>query len=126
MKGRDWLSRPERDRAPKALKLLESAQGLFMLEGNIDRRRGLANPIPHRLNSRTFMQRWCLHILPKGFTKSRWYGGYHGSKRAQYLELCRQLLSIKPDDQAPKQVESESSIESDSRRCPHGVGLEAD
>ncbi|MCA9192679.1 MAG: transposase, partial [Planctomycetales bacterium] len=88
-----------------------------------DRRRGLANPIPHRLNSRTFMQRWCLHILPKGFTKSRWYGGYHGSKRTQYLERCRQLLRIKPDHQAPNQVESESSIESDSRRCPHCDGL---
>ncbi|MCA9193837.1 MAG: hypothetical protein KDB03_18825 [Planctomycetales bacterium] len=55
--------------------------------------------------------------------KSRWYGGNHGSKRTQYLELCRQLLRIMPDDQALSQIEAEDNDESDSRRCPHCDGL---
>lgn len=33
-----------------------------------------------------------MHILPKSFTKSRCYGGYHGSKREDYLAQCRSLL----------------------------------
>jgi hypothetical protein len=39
-----------------------------------------------------FLRRWSLHILPKGFTKSRRCGGYHGSKREDYLAQCRSLL----------------------------------
>ena len=35
-------------------------------------------------------------ILPKGYTRSRSYGGYHSSKRVDYLELCRQLLPAAP------------------------------
>ena len=39
-----------------------------------------------------------MHILPKGYTRSRSYGGYHGSKRADYLEHCRHSLGITTDD----------------------------
>ena len=38
-----------------------------------------------------------MHILPKGYTRSRAYGGYHGTKRAAYLDGCRQLLGIADD-----------------------------
>ena len=34
-----------------------------------------------------------MHILPKGYTRSRQFGGYHGTKRAEYLERCRELLA---------------------------------
>ena len=47
---------------------------------------------PFRLSGRQFVHQWSQHILPKGFTKSRAYGGYHNTKRTAYLPLCRDLL----------------------------------
>ena len=32
------------------------------------------------------MRRWCLHILPKGYTKTRSFGGWHNRRREAYLE----------------------------------------
>jgi hypothetical protein len=34
-----------------------------------------------------------MHSLPKGYTRSRHFGGYHGRKRAAYLASCRALLA---------------------------------
>ena len=87
------------------------------------RRSRMAKAVPHRLEcSRSFMDRWCLHILPKGFTKTRWYGGYHGTNKAKYLKLCRQLLQIQaPDEQLHTEVNPEEEP-SPSRSCPHCEG----
>lgn len=55
------------------------------------------------LSGHEFLRRWSLHILPKGFTKTRCYGGYHGTVRATYLEQCRGWLSptaLPPDEAA--------------------------
>jgi len=41
-----------------------------------------------------FVRRWSLHILPKGLTKTRCYGGYSNHHRKRYLEECGRLLSI--------------------------------
>jgi hypothetical protein len=49
---------------------------------------------PFPLKGTEFVRRWTMHILPKGYTRSRSYGGYHGTKRAAYLDRCRQLLRI--------------------------------
>lgn len=35
-----------------------------------------------------------MHILPKGYTRSRSFGGYHGGKRQDYLNRCRESLTI--------------------------------
>jgi hypothetical protein len=43
-----------------------------------------------------FVRRWAMHILPKGFTKTRRYGGFSGSQHQEYLERCQELLSIEP------------------------------
>ena len=43
-----------------------------------------------------FVRRWAMHVLPKGYTRSRCYGGYHGAKRQAYLQLCRELLPPPP------------------------------
>jgi hypothetical protein len=53
---------------------------------------------PFPLRGVEFVRRWVLHVLPKGYTRSRSYGGYHGSKRADYLQRCRQLLEITTDE----------------------------
>ena len=53
---------------------------------------------PFTLKGTEFVLRWSIHILPKGYTRSRSYGGYHNGKRRAYLKLCRDLLSIVPDE----------------------------
>jgi hypothetical protein len=55
---------------------------------------------PFSLRGTEFARRWTMHILPKGYTRSRSYGGYHGAKRAAYLGCCRELLEITDDDSA--------------------------
>ena len=37
-----------------------------------------------------------MHVLPKGYTRSRSFGGYHTGKRKDYLNRCRELLPIAP------------------------------
>jgi len=80
-------------------------------------------PRPYRLSGRQFMQRWSLHILPKGFTRSRCYGGYHGSKRTAYLEQCKELLGLsdQADDHitAPESESADASNPDSHRKCPH-------
>jgi hypothetical protein len=84
------------------------------------RRRGMNKSEPYRLSSIQFMRRWAIHILPKGFTRSRCYGGYHGSKREAYLHRCRQLLSTLPDEVPAQKAEpDEDSDSSQERTCPH-------
>jgi hypothetical protein len=41
-----------------------------------------------------FVRRWALHILPKGYTKTRRYGGYSNYHRKRYLAECQVLLSL--------------------------------
>lgn len=54
------------------------------------------NPqVEHTISGTELVRRWSLHILPKGFPRSRRYGGYHGSRCAWYLETCRELLRLK-------------------------------
>ncbi len=48
--------------------------------------------VPITLETLEFMRRWCLHILPRGFTKTRCYGGWHNRRRETYLERCAILL----------------------------------
>ena len=40
-----------------------------------------------------FVRRWCLHILPRGFTKTRRFGGLTNHHSARYLNECRTLLN---------------------------------
>jgi len=62
------------------------------------------------------MQRWSLHVLPKGFTRSRCYGGYHGSKRTAYLQQSRELLDVVKDSATQ---ESELTDPESNPKCPH-------
>ena len=89
------------------------------------KKRGMNAPRPYRMSARQFMQRWTLHILPKGFTRSRCYGGYHGSKRQAYLARCRELLPAEQTaepEPAPDALPPEGSSESGLRRCPRCDG----
>jgi predicted RNA-binding Zn-ribbon protein involved in translation (DUF1610 family) len=84
--------------------------------------RGMNAPRTYRLTAREFMQRWTLHILPKSFTRSRAYGGYHGTKRAAYLKQCRQLLAPldTPEELPPQATEiAAQGEEASGPKCPH-------
>ena len=47
--------------------------------------------VPVRLSGVEFTRRWSLHILPKGFTRTRCYGGYSSRYRKRFIALCHQL-----------------------------------
>ncbi|MFN9603071.1 MAG: transposase, partial [Planctomycetota bacterium] len=53
-------------------------------------------PVEVSLSRVEFVQQWSLHILPKEFTKSRYFGLWSGSKRRKYMELCRALAPVAP------------------------------
>lgn len=74
-------------------------------EGNLPRE----FPLP----GKEFVRRWAMHILPKGYTRSRCFGGYHGSKRKDYLHRCRELLPIATSQPPPAE-----RIEPSLPKCP--------
>jgi hypothetical protein len=96
-------------------------------------RNGMPKPKPFRLTHRQFMQRWTMHILPRGFVRSRCYGGYHGKNRTAYLARGNELLtppSPAASDQAalspaePERLKIEVAA-LDTERAPLETGPEA-
>ena len=71
------------------------------------------------LKGTEFVRRWTMHILPKGYTRSRSYGGYHGTKRAVYLARCRELLGIAVDDDPARTDDPIDDREASGPTCPH-------
>ena len=51
---------------------------------------------PYTLPGAEFTRRWAMHILPKGFVKSRCFGGFSCRHRGTYLDCCRTLLEAAP------------------------------
>jgi hypothetical protein len=81
-------------------------------------------PEPVSLKGTEFVRRWTMHILPKGFTRSRSYGGYHGTKRAAYLDSCRQLLKTADNDPLSTDDRLDDATPS-GPMCPHcGVAMQ--
>ena len=62
---------------------------------------------PFPLSGKEFVRRWSMHILPKGYTRSRRFGGYHGSKHQAYHSLCRKLLVTSDSPPAPSAEQTE-------------------
>ena len=82
-----------------------------------------------------FVQQWSLHILPKDYTKSRFYGAWSGRKRSTYMDQCRaltfiadsaasQALALERTETAsdePDPVEEKKQAKS-QQQCPHCQG----
>jgi hypothetical protein len=69
-----------------------------------------------------FLRCWTLHILPKGFTKSRCYGGWSNTRRAAYQQQCERLQPPPPSPAADLPDPPAPALESppDERlKCPH-------
>ena len=78
--------------------------------------------VPVSLPTLEFIRSWTLHILPKGFTKARCYGGWSNTRRQAYQQQCQQLQPLPPlitaDLADTSQPDSESPLE-EMRKCPH-------
>jgi hypothetical protein len=71
------------------------------------------------LETSEFVRSWTLHILPKGFTKARCYGGWSNTRREDYLQLCKQLQPIPPIAAAVPTESREAEPQSETvRKCP--------
>lgn len=74
-------------------RLVSDDAGVVTFQARIgDKTGGSKQTIPVRLPGAEFVRRWCLHILPKGYTKTRRFGGYANHHRKRYLAECRSLL----------------------------------
>ena len=85
-----------------------------------DKRTG--NPSePSRLTGVEFTRRWALHILPKGFVKSRCFGGFSCRHRKAYLSRCRELLEgEQPESESAEAPAQEPAEEpKPAIACPH-------
>jgi len=75
--------------------------------------------VPVTMSGVEFTRNWSMHILPKGFTRSRFFGGWTNTKRRDYLEL---VASLQPkSDQVPSEDEEKqpSDIqEKKQKACP--------
>lgn len=106
-------------------RLLSVENGAVTFVARSKNKRAGNPPVEVSLSANEFLRRWCLHILPKGFTKARYYGGYHGSKRDEYLKLCEQLLPTQPTPSlAPDAPQTTSSsitsepVAATTPKCP--------
>jgi hypothetical protein len=60
--------------------------------------------VPVSLPTLEFIRCWTLHILPKGFTKARCYGGWSNTRRAAYQQQCERLQPPPPSPDPPDPV----------------------
>jgi hypothetical protein len=74
---------------------------------------------PFPLSGREFVRRWAIHILPKGFTKSRHYGGFSGRLRTGYLSRCRELLKLPDVEPAQRRDAADETPPPTPPTCPH-------
>lgn len=69
-----------------------------------------------------FLRLWSLHILPKGFTKSRFFGGWSNNRRASFLDRCRTLRTPLGPAVESKPTELSKALEEKQPRiqvCPN-------
>jgi hypothetical protein len=72
---------------------------------------------PFTLRGEEFVRRWSMHCLPKGYTRSRSYGGFHCGSRAKYLDLCRKLLPATQEDESSQQSDLTERPEPSLPKC---------
>lgn len=89
---------------------------------------GEAKQVPITLTTTEFTRRWSLHVLPKGYTKTRRFGGWSNTHRDEYLEQSsRQLeaidafLSATATEFGPFD-DVETTDEESCKACPHCGG----
>ena len=78
--------------------------------------------VPVSLPTLEFVRSWTLHILPKGFTKARRYGGWSNTRQVAYQQQCERLQPVPPsvvadlpDSLTPVVAEPPDEL----KKCPH-------
>lgn len=75
-------------------RLVSDDDGFVTFQARVgDKTGGSKETVPIRISGAEFVRRWCLHILPKGYTKTRRFGGYSTRHRKRYIAECRELLA---------------------------------
>lgn len=82
-----------------------------------------------------FVRQWSIHILPKEYTKSRFYGEWSGRKRRIYMDRCQELAPIAtPATSQTSQIERAEEASGEPKsidekkqpmgqpQCPHCQG----
>jgi len=89
---------------------------------------------PLTLSTGEFVRRWCLHILPRGFTKTRRFGGWSNRRREAYLDRCAVLLDaaaapVGPhatdfplDEPSSRQTDPDCPVHDARETCPQCGG----
>jgi len=78
--------------------------------------------VPVSLPVLEFMRCWTLHILPKGFTKSRCYGDWSNTRRQAYQQQCERLQPTPEPptvDVADSDQPASESPPDETVKCPH-------
>jgi len=71
-----------------------------------------------------FFLRWSMHILPKGYVKTRRFGGYSNRHRQRYITECHDLLlaegveHLEPQTEPPESTEPTTAEPSYELTCP--------
>jgi len=85
---------------------------------------GNSKQIPITLSQVEFTRRWCLHVLPAGYTRTRRFGGWSNLRREQYLELLAKQLDAAEIPLPPEATEFgpfddlAASGEDEHKSCP--------
>ena len=67
-------------------RLVSHEDGIVTFSARIGKTHGGSDETEEiRLSGAEFVRRWSLHILPKGFTRSRRFGGYSSHHRKRYI-----------------------------------------
>lgn len=77
---------------------------------------GDRNSVPMRLSGTEFARRWSMHILPKGYVKTRRFGGWSNTRRKNYQQQCLDLRGTEPAIATPQDDASEPVY---VPACPH-------
>lgn len=78
--------------------------------------------VPEFLSTLEFIRSWTLHILPKGFTKARRYGGWSNTRQAAYQQQCERLQPLPPStaaDSADPPAPVPDLLPDEVMKCPH-------
>jgi len=100
-------------------RLVSDEDGFVTFQARIgDKTGGSKETIPVRLPGAEFVRRWCLHILPKGYTKTRRFGGYSNPHRQRYIAECLELLGSAAASPVAEVAISDSSVADADDRSP--------
>lgn len=80
--------------------------------------------VPLLLSGVEFTRRWSLHILPKGYVKSRRYGGWSNRHRQSFTAHCRALLQVEPPAACDEHSDDFPEDAGTSLRCCPECGAE--